>query len=238
MTDSNVESKEIDQTNDKVKSYEDEVNELIDLMTLNEASNLNEQLKELEQLEMEKKQRNDKFQITDNSKKMDLNSLLGGSVGGLIKSNPIKSTNNDLIDIDLERASNMSALQNNLKAFNDLISHANDEFEKEWESAFTQSTSKHLSTANDSNNKVESPSADTDFGFFMSAVSDIGSVTPSNNLKSLPLPSQLISSNNINDLLENKQNTNQTKQNSNVSSKSQPSNKQVDILLFTYFIII
>ncbi len=226
-----MESREKDQASNKGKSYEDEVNELIDLMTLNEASNLNEQLKELEQLELEKKKRNDKFQISDNSKKMDLNSLLGGSVGGLIKSNPMKTSNNDLIDIDSERASNVSALNNNLKAFNDLINHANDEFEKEWESAFA---SKPLSATND-NHKLESPAADLEFGFFMSAVSEISSVTPSNNLKSLPLPSQLISSNNINDLLENKQNTiNQTNPNNIVPSKSQASNKQV-IYLFINF---
>jgi hypothetical protein len=223
----NVDNKEQNIDNNKVKSYEDEVNELIDLMTLNEANNLNEQLKELEQLEMEKKQRHDKLQLSNNCKKNDLNSLLGESVGGLLKSNTIKNTNNDLIDVDLERATNVMC-PNNLKVFNDLINHANDEFEKEWESAFA-TTSKPPSSTNDDNSKVESPGADTDFGFFMSAVSDIGSSTQPNNLKSLPLPSQLISSQNLNNLSEDKQMIiNQTKSNTTIPSKSQTLNKQVN----------
>lgn len=195
------------------KSYEDEVNELIDLMTLNEASNLNEQLKELEQIELEKKQRttttttnnnnNNKTSANENKntkKAIDLFALFGNLSSSSSNSGAIKTSDQvmasspppaDTSSLELDRTSNINLFKNNFKSFNDLISNANDEFEKEWESAFKSSST--TKPANSSSSQAiksnESPTHDatSEFGMFMSAAT-----SPEPSASTFLFPSQLI----------------------------------------------
>lgn len=79
----------------------DEVNQLIDLMTLNEASGLNEQLKELELLEAEKKIRSS---ANTSQKANELSSKLS-DFGAFVTSSmssaePASTTDNDLLNLD------------------------------------------------------------------------------------------------------------------------------------------
>lgn len=79
----------------------DEVNQLIDLMTINEAGGLNEQLKELELLEAEKKTRTT---ANASQKANELGSKLS-EFGAFVTSSmssaePASATNNDLVNLD------------------------------------------------------------------------------------------------------------------------------------------
>lgn len=82
----------------------DEVNQLIDLMTLNEANGLNEQLKELEQLEAEKKLRSS-LNANSSQKTNEFSSKLS-EFGAFVTSSmsstdqPASKTDNDLVDLD------------------------------------------------------------------------------------------------------------------------------------------
>lgn len=180
----------------KSKPLEDEVNELIDLMTLTEATSLNEQMKELEQLELEKRQRvnnnqQDKspssslfsFVNMSNKKSDDTSSLLGA----------LGSTSDDLISLGQMQSSGMLS-------FSDLLNNTSDEFEREWQSAFASSASVNLE--NESRALSPSQTDQTEFGLFTSA----GPELSSQDLNSL-LPSKLMN-------MGNEQNNKQSKSNS------------------------
>ena len=142
-------------------------------MTKNEATNLNEQMKELEKLEMEKKLKNQpsaggqakKPESTSFASKFSLDSLglLSKSsapssvAGAATASNPGAN--------DSEMTANASA---NFQAFKDMFTNANDEFEREWQSAFA--SNEPVSSANTSANAEANLSpTQTEFGFFTSA---------------------------------------------------------------------
>ncbi len=131
------------------RTAEDEVNELIDLMTLTESNILNEQLKELEKLEQEKRQR-------DNSNA--LNRVQDASAFLLYKTpfdfinstfaSKSSSQSANLISQNLfETTSSTAAASASaggggaFKSFTALMSKASDDFEKEWQSAFGSATS-------------------------------------------------------------------------------------------------
>ena len=124
---------------------EDKLNELIDLMTESEAGVLNEQLKELELLEQEKKER---LNVTQ---KDQVNKSPSSFVFNFVKSNE----ENDLINLD--------SMTTNMKFthFNDLLNTSNAEFEKEWESALVN---------NNNQDRSLSPMNDDDFGMFTTAL--------------------------------------------------------------------
>lgn len=114
----------------------DEVNQLIDLMTLNEASELDEQLKELELLEADKKNRSIANAST-NQKVNELSNKLsefGAFVtSSLTSAEPTSTAGGDLVSLNVGEQQ-MGGLQ----AFKEILSNASDEFEREWQSAFTQ----------------------------------------------------------------------------------------------------
>lgn len=146
------------------KTVEDEVNELIDLMTRNEATTLNEQMQELEKLEMEKKLKNSAQAKNQPAKKPESSSSSFASkfsLDGLgLLSKPSASSAGEL-----EPTSNASA---NLQAFKDLFTNANDEFEREWQSAFASNETSGTVAGASAADANLSPSQ-TEFGFFTSA---------------------------------------------------------------------
>lgn len=151
------------------KTVEDEVNELIDLMTRNEATNLNEQMKELEKLEMEKKLKNSsqpagskKPESTSSSfaSKFSLDSF---GLSSKSSATAASAASNPQSTDSAEMTANASA---NFQAFKDMFTNANDEFEREWQSAFTSGNAEATSNAAAVANL--SPSQ-TEFGFFTSA---------------------------------------------------------------------
>jgi hypothetical protein len=161
----------------------DEVNQLIDLMTLNEANSFNEQLKELEQLEEEKKKRK-----TNNTSKDKLESIkllndskltFDFSASSISKVFTRTSNNNngnektDLVNLDfnnLANATNTNTQSPNVfSSFNELINSKNDEFEREWQSAFQNN--------NNNNNSTKSDLSSDDFGNFVTASQSFSSLT-------------------------------------------------------------
>lgn len=145
-------------TSEPKRQVEDELNELIDLMTMAEETRLSEQLKELEQLEAEKRQR--------------LNAALAAASGGKDKSPLVPTTASGLFSFmkkstsitaasasaasssgataagaettsskqDLfELMSGQSGVSGMFRStITDLFTNANDEFEREWQSVFGQ----------------------------------------------------------------------------------------------------
>jgi len=160
------------------KSLEDQVNELIDLMTLNEANNLNEQLRELEQLEFEKRQKENANQhhsasrtSTNSNSILSNKSLLFDLIKAPLGSNVNTNNNNN------KSASNMSILDgepkdpfasttNDYKSFTDLISHASDAFEREWQSVLNTSSNQQINSP--AKSATISPS-ESEFGLFQSS---------------------------------------------------------------------
>ncbi len=185
------------------------MNELIDLMTLNEAGQLNEQLKELEQLEQEKRQRilssakmtSSQHQPAKVGQTIDFNSLFGS--GQKQPANTAESAS----------ASTSAATSQTMRgAFNELINNANQEFEKEWES-WGASTAVALDQSNQ----------DDEFGFFMSAATT-STASSSAGLQQIGNPATGSSSG------PNMSPASLNKQNSNSASK-----KQVKIESYIFF---
>lgn len=209
------------------KSVYDEVNELIDLMTLNEANNLNEQLKELEQLEQEKKQRNmgaDKHGQSPANKKwpsLFANTKLPFELDSLIPAS--KSVNSNLATdyASLDSMANPSggvSAASNLTSFADILNNASDEFEKEWNSAFTSTTHDN----SHENNRTTSP-LKSDFDFFSSTNNTNMPSASSNEINSLF--SQLTNKNSENLFNSSDSSELNSAKNANnaTSSKTQPS---------------
>ena len=140
----------------------DQVNELIDLMTLNEAGSLNEQLKELEMLEQEKMKRISSKASNENNK--FINSILNIS-----KSSDEFSSRNHKTSSDFGSKADTNNLldfgetqMSNILNFKDLLNNTNNEFETEWNSAFT---------ASNNNAALQSPIVQNqeEFNFFSQA---------------------------------------------------------------------
>jgi len=140
----------------------DQVNELIDLMTLNEAGSLNEQLKELEMLEQEKMKRISSKASNENNK--FINSILNIS-----KSSDEFSSRNHKTSSDFGSKADTNNLldfgetqMSNIFNFKDLLNNTNNEFETEWNSAFT---------ASNNNAALQSPIVQNqeEFNFFSQA---------------------------------------------------------------------
>jgi len=216
----------------------DEVNQLIDLMTLNEANSFNEQLKELEQLEEEKKKRK-----TNNTSKDKLESIkllndskltFDFSASSISKVFTRTSNNNnngnektDLVNLDFNNLANATNTNtqspNAFSSFNELINSKNDEFEREWQSAFQNNN-------NNNNNSTKSDLSSDDFGNFVTASQSFSSLTDATTtpIKSLfstelflnktqqPNPTNNISSSSSDD--KSKLNKQETNKNSNNKS--------------------
>jgi hypothetical protein len=132
---------------EKINEGINEVNKLIDLMTLDEANNLNEQLKELEQIELEKGKIN----------KSTAGSSLSGAIAAALNPTTLTArqapaTSSSFLE---QQQQQMSSGEFNLTSFSDILSQATNEFEREWESAVTKQTDDPL---------ILSPSHTTDAG--------------------------------------------------------------------------
>lgn len=179
-------SESLDPNTDATESNEhkrvDEVNQLIDLMTLNEANDLNEQLKELEILEQEKKSRNNlKDKTNSKSASNELGSKLtefGAFVSNSIAATKEPNSSTDLVDLDL-------GIESKDQGFKDMLSNASDEFEREWQSAFSKE-------------RVNDPTTDSANNFaFFSQISE----NNSNTGEAAPEASDLMGSENLGDFL-------------------------------------
>ena len=126
----------------KLNENINEVNKLIDLMTLNEANDLNEQLKELEQIEMEKRHKNG----GENVKKSPKGAQLASSLFGLSRNNS-------------QATATSPTLMSNLTSFTEILNNAGNQFEREWEAAFTTEVENATTSA---------ANTATDFNFFSS----------------------------------------------------------------------
>ncbi len=179
----------------------DDVNELIDLLTLKEQDTISEQLRELEQLEEEKKKRNS-GNISNRKEKSDSIKLLNDSkltfdfsaasiskvfsrtvannptteILATVNSSSTNSNNNtgDLTDLDFTQSPNV------FKTFNDLLINTNDEFEREWQSAFT-STNSIIKEKGD----LPVSSSQDEFGTFVTAAPSLANPGSSSESKSL-----------------------------------------------------
>ncbi len=179
----------------------DDVNELIDLLTLKEQDTISEQLRELEQLEEEKKKRNS-GNISNRKEKSDSIKLLNDSkltfdfsaasiskvfsrtvannptteILATVNSSSTNSNNNtgDLTDLDFTQSPNV------FKTFNDLLINTNDEFEREWQSAFT-STNSIIKEKGD----LPVSSSQDEFGTFVTAAPSLANPSSSSESKSL-----------------------------------------------------
>ena len=179
----------------------DDVNELIDLLTLKEQDKISEQLRELEQLEEEKKKRNS-GNISNRKEKSDSIKLLNDSkltfdfsaasiskvfsrtvannptteILATVNSSSTNSNNNtgDLTDLDFTQSPNV------FKTFNDLLINTNDEFEREWQSAFT-STNSIIKEKGD----LPVSSSQDEFGTFVTAAPSLANPSSSSESKSL-----------------------------------------------------
>ena len=170
----------------------DKVNELIDLMTLNEAHSINEQLKELEQLEEEKKKRNnannnsskDKSEsiklLNDSKFTFDFNAA---SISKIFARNTtetsatpptITKSPDNLVDLEFDNLANSSQSPNVLKSFKDLLNSKNDEFEREWQSAFSSTSSTQ-----------QQEQTNDEFGNFVTATPPISGSNSHNEIQSL-----------------------------------------------------
>lgn len=182
----------------------DDVNELIDLLTLKEQDTISEQLRELEQLEEEKKKRNagnnsNRKEKSDSIKLLNESKLTfdfsAASISKVFSrtaannptaeimatanssiSNSINANKSDLADLDFTQSPNVS------KTFNDLLINTNDEFEREWQSAFTSTN-----ISNKTNGKSEIPvsSSQDEFGMFVTATPPLVNSGSSSEIKSL-----------------------------------------------------
>lgn len=127
------------QTNDNgVNKSVDEVNELIDLMTLNEANSLNEQLKELEILEQQKKNQATSKDINTKNRLKDVSNN---------KLNELNKFTTNPNDQDTSVSSVNLNMDFQKTAFKEILSNASDEFEREWQSAFINSNDPNNSTS-------------------------------------------------------------------------------------------
>lgn len=165
VLESSITSEKIDtliEFDENIDQTVDQVSELIDLMTKNEADDLSEQLKELELLEKEKKNRN---QTTKNSQQLSARSEeLTNKLTefGAFISNPVTSKPETESLVDLDMGINQQA---NFQTFNDILNNASNEFEKEWNSAFLNNQLNN----NTNSTAVQSPAhnqANDDFLFF------------------------------------------------------------------------
>lgn len=132
----------------KLNENINEVNKLIDLMTLNEANNLNEQLKELEQIEMEKRHKNGGDNVKNTSKGAQIASSLFGLTSQGNNNSQAMATSPTLMSGGF-----------NFNSFTETLNNAGNEFEREWEDAFT--TQVENATTSATNTAI-------DFNFFSS----------------------------------------------------------------------
>jgi hypothetical protein len=174
------------------QNVEDEVNELIDLMTLTETNILNEQLAELEKLEQEKRQRNavngsgskvpDVSGFLLNKTPFDfLNSTFSKSSSNTATTATIATAlqpavsdlmNQNLFDTTASSAA-ASGVSNSFRSFTALMSKASDDFEKEWQSAFSSATVT-AAKVSDESNETASPKSNNPFGSFFSSPTHTG----------------------------------------------------------------
>ena len=182
------------------RGVEDELNELIDLMTLAEETRLSEQMRELEQLEAEKRQRmapsNTALTATSaKEKEKQVPSTASGLFSFMKKSTTAESTpKQDLFEImgaagvgsaasGSQSSSGLGGLAN-LRSINELFSNANDEFEREWQSVFGgHNAASHPTTTNNNqppHDGTISPT-NTEFSLFSNA-----NEQPSNDLGLFP----------------------------------------------------
>lgn len=146
-------------------------------MTRNEADVLSEQLKELELLEQEKKNRKDtknSQQQTILNRSEELSSKL--TEFGSFISNPVKSESENLVDLDMGISTNQ-----NVQMFTDILNNASNEFEKEWNSAFTTTSSNQINNSTVQHNQA------SDFLFFnqLTANQDLASLNSHSNEENL-----------------------------------------------------
>ena len=182
------------------RGVEDELNELIDLMTMAEETRLSEQMRELEQLEAEKRQRMAPSNTASSAKEKDkqVPSTASGLFSFMKKSTTAESSpKQDLFEIMGAASSASSGSQSssgvlgglaNLRSINELFSNANDEFEREWQSVFgggNHAASSHPTTTSTNNQPPHdgtiSPT-NTEFSLFASA----NEQQPSNELGLFP----------------------------------------------------
>lgn len=240
------------ETGEQKRPVEDELNELIDLMTLSEADRLNEQLKELEQLEMEKRQKSlvrENHGLStgvNNANKDNANKSSPLSSSGLFSfikkvsaqsptTNPsgqhfnsAASHDFSLFDLTNNQASSATAssaatstsggMLNFKSTITDMFSNANEEFEKEWQSVFSNNNTSTDAAANTLGSNL-SPSQTTDFGLFDDNIFN-------DKLNSL-FPSNLIKNNVLNELMGNNAHENdQHLKKDNTLSNNKPTDKE------------
>lgn len=155
----NLKESEPQQDNQTNRSV-DEVNELIDFMTLNEATGLNEQLKELELLEQEKKCRSSGQN----------NKMAASDFGPFTSSKPVgevgatsETTEGDLVDLGA------------LMGLKEIVSNAGDEFEREWQSACGVTSPKAEKGNTQLRAQLSEDNGKLEFDFF-SQISEAGSM--------------------------------------------------------------
>lgn len=163
----------------------DEVNELIDLMTINEASGLNEQLRELELLESEKKKRMATNGASKESSLKNRSEELSNKLsdfGAFVTSSSVsdQAAAANLVDLD------MGLQQTALK---EVLNNASDEFEREWQSAFI-SPSDSVSNSINVTKAAADPQSSDPMSFF-SQLSKSREETDSNSTSSLNTGSAL-----------------------------------------------
>lgn len=166
----------------------DELNELIDLMTLAEETRLTEQMKELEQLEAEKRQRitgaspassTGPANLLNKEKSPLIPTTASGLFSFMKKSSPASaetSSKQDLFELlgNTTGQSDPNGIgSSTLKSINDLFSNANDEFEREWQSVFQgqaqiQQSPSQLQNQSADGDATISPS-NTEFSLFMTS---------------------------------------------------------------------
>ena len=169
-------------------------------MTLNEANNLNEQLKELEQIEMEKKHKNSGG---ENVKKSPIGAQLASSLFGLSNNSQASGS----------ASPTLKPGGFNLSSFADILNNAGNEFEREWEAAFTTTNN----NKSDNHGENANPTTSTnDINFFTSNTTDESNALLFadllNNNEQLKLDLNLIETNNAKSttsLLNNKKVSNE-----------------------------
>lgn len=208
-----LDEKETDKDDDDLidnKSL-DKVNELIDLLTLNEAHSINEQLRELEQLEEEKKKRSTANNNSNSKEKSENVKLLNdskftfdfsaGSISKIFSRSTTETSatmptttkspdHTNLVDLEFDNLNNSNSQSPNvLKSFKDLLNSKNDEFEREWQSAFGSSATKQTSD---------------DFGQFVTATPPISASNSSNEIQSLFSAHSLLKDHSQHQFVDNK----------------------------------
>jgi hypothetical protein len=167
-------------------------------MTLAEETRLSEQMRELEQLEAEKRQRMAPSNTASSAKEKEkqVPSTASGLFSFMKKSTTAESSpKQDLFEIMGAAGVTASGSQSssgalgglaNLRSINELFSNANDEFEREWQSVFGgHHAASHPTTTTSTNNQPPhdgtiSPT-NTEFSLFASA-----NEQPSNELGLFP----------------------------------------------------